>query len=256
MSEDGAGGTSASESSTESVAEESASRAPDPDPDSDDNRDHGSRRGVGRGVHDASKAVQHVISDGGDRREASRFSLMAEYSPLDLLVPGKLGGSIGYIQSRGLTNELEYLSASISVPFIIDDLGGYSDKRISLIRRTYADRNSFNFHYGLSYFEFDFHVGNKYLASASDFPASYNLMRSRSLGFLFGIGNRWVFPHGFSLGVDWISWAQPVYVIESNSELINHIQDQDARSVLDHAFRASQYFPRLTFFKFALGWIF
>ena len=204
----------------------------------------------------AKDFVQSTISNGGNRREASTFSIVGEYSMIDLIIPGKLGGSIGYIPDRSSSIEAEYLSASYSVPAFVEDIGSFTDKRISIVHRVYGDSNSFHFHYGLSYFDTSISVGSKYLATAAGSSAFFEMMRERSIGIIVGVGNRWTFPKGFTVGVDWISYAQPLFVVEQNSSIINRIQDQSAKDTLQKAFQASLYFPRFAFFKVGLGWSF
>ena len=201
----------------------------------------------------AKDVVQSSISNAGDRREASKVSLMAEYSPFDLIIPSKIGGAVGYIHSREATTELEYLSASWSVPFFISDIGGFSDRRITFRNRIYAQRNSFNFHYGLSYMEAKIHVGSSYLQSAN---LNSDLMEQKALGVEIGFGNRWTFPKGWTLGVDYFSWAQPIFTIDQDSSIINSVQDQGAKQKLQDAFQATLYIPRLSILKIAIGYIF
>jgi hypothetical protein len=74
-----------------------------------------------------------------------------------------LGFSLGLNNDGDKTWELEYLRGSISVPFIIEDLGKMTDERISIIGRSYFGGNSFNLSYGVSYFNFSLHLGDKLL---------------------------------------------------------------------------------------------
>src|SRR5690606_30674611 len=140
------------------------------------------------------------------------------YSPLDLLIPSKYGGTIGYTQNADTSWEFEYLKGSVSVPFLVDDLGKMTDERFSIIRRSYLGSNSFNISYGLTYFDFSMHLGNKLLdrVTGGGYPA-IDLVEVQSLGLNLGIGNRWIFNKNITFGVDWISWAQPFYVMKKKS---------------------------------------
>ncbi len=204
-------------------------------------------------TEETTETVEGAVGQAGDRRQDSRFDVLVEYSPLDLILPSKIGGSLGYVESSAYTFELEYLGASISPPAFLENVGGFTDRRISLVVRSYGDRNSFNFHYGLSYFDMQIHVGSKYLQSSSGRPADVDLLASRSLGFVVGVGNRWVLPHGFTVGVDWISWSQPLIIVEKNSDLLKYIQDQHDRDVLESLISTIGYFPRFTVLKVGLG---
>ena len=203
-----------------------------------------------------SKSVEGAVGQAGDRRENSDINFMGEYSALDLILPSKIGGSLGYVESSAYTFELEYLGASIAPPSFLEDVGSFTDRRVSAIVRSYSDRNSFNFHYGLSYFDTQIHVGSKYLQSSSGRPADLDLLGSRSLGFVVGVGNRWVLPHSFTVGVDWISWSQPLIIVEKNSDLLKYIQNQHDRDVLDSLLSTIGYFPRFSILKVGVGFTF
>jgi hypothetical protein len=204
----------------------------------------------------AKEAVQETVAEGVERRDTSNLVIMGEWSPIDLLIPSKIGGVIGYVQNRQSTLEAEYLGASYKVPAFIEDIGSFTDKRISVVQRVYGERNSFNFHYGLSYFDTNITVGSQYLASATNTSAYAELMKHQSIGFIVGIGNRWTFGNGFTAGVDWISYAQPLFVIDQNSEIINAIQDQNVKQKLQDVFQASMFFPRFSLLKVGIGWTF
>ena len=146
------------------------------------------------------------------------YFALANYSPIDLLIPSKYGFTLGYINNADKTWEFEYLRGSISVPFIIEDLGKMTDERFSVIGRSYFGSNSFNFSYGISYFDFSLHLGDKLLSrvTGGNYP-SIDLVEVQSVGFNLAIGNRWSLNRNVTFGIDWISWAQPVYVLNQKS---------------------------------------
>lgn len=207
-------------------------------------------------VRNVPPEVEEPGYHSADVRAQSKYSVMLVGSPVDLLIPYKLGGALGYISSSATTNELEYVGASISAPAFIEDIGGFHDSRWTLQQRLYSTHNSFNFHYGLAYFDISANVGSKYLASATNLPANVNLMGTKSLGFMIGVGNRWVLGSGFSIGVDWISWSQPLLIVDKKSDLINYVQNSDDKRVLETAINVMTYFPRVTLLKLGIGFIF
>jgi hypothetical protein len=225
--------------------------SPTPAPDS-----MPSRQTMQDRAKEATAKLGAVMNRSNEHRAESSFTVMGEYAPIDLILPSKVGGSVGWNYGDEATFELEYLGAKLSVPFIVEDLGSFKDQRISLVKRSFQGRNSLNFHYGLSYFNTQISVGNEYLASASNLPASLDLIGVKSLGFIWGVGNRWNFNRGFTVGVDWFSWAQPILIIDRDRELLDYIQDEGARDTLDEALRLSAYFPRFTVLKVQIGWSF
>lgn len=195
-------------------------------------------------------------SDSRVRRSETMFMGQLIYSPFDLLVPSKYGFSLGWHSSAATTWELEYLRGSFSIPIIIDDLGQMTDQRISLIRRSYFKSNSFNLSYGLSYYDLSARLGSDYLNNVSQGRAPSDQVGVRSLGFNIGFGNKWVIARDFTVGIDWISWSQPVMVLEQDASYLDSSADDERKGKVDDFIRLASYFPRFSFVKIQIGLIF
>jgi len=189
-----------------------------------------------------------------DRRAQAHYLVLGNYSPIDLLIPNKYGLSIGMIKDAEKTWEMEYLRGSISVPFLIEDLGSMTDQRISIIGRSFGNRNTFNISYGLTYFDFSLHLGDQLLnkISGGGYP-SLDLVEIQALGFNIGLGNRWTYDRNLTLSVDWVSWAQPVFIINRDSAFLSYATDPNDRDDVDSAIKFISYFPRFVFFKVQFG---
>lgn len=178
------------------------------------------------------------------------------YSPLDLLVPSKLGLSFGYRSNLDSTLELEYLRGSIS-PFVLKDLGTMTDQRISLIKRNHQKGSSFHFSYGLTFFDFNLHLGDAILSRLSGgYYPSADLIEVQGLGFNVAMGNRWVFKNNVSFGVDWLSWAQPILTTKKDNAFLDYVTDQNDRDNVETAVDLISYFPRLSTLKLQVGYQF
>lgn len=208
-------------------------------------------------IHDASKKIEKGMNETRDRREAADYFVLANYSPIDLLIPSKYGVTVGLIKTADKTWEMEYLRGSISVPFIVEDLGKMTDERLSLIGRSYFGGNSFNISYGLSYFDFSLHLGDKLLnrVTGGTYP-SLDLVEVQSLGFNFALGNRWTFQRNITVGIDWISWAQPLAVTSKKSSFLDYASNQQDKDDVDKALKLISYFPRFALVKIQLGILF
>ena len=215
-------------------------------------------------LEDASDAVSKatdkavgVLAETRQRRTDSDYYILGNYAPLDLILPGKYGVSLGSIRTADVSWEFEYLHGSVAVPFLIEDLGSMSDDRFSLIRRSYFGSNSFNFSYGLTYFDFSVHLGDKLLSklSGNNYP-SVDLVELQAFGFNVGVGNRWTFKHNITLGVDWISWAQPVIVTKKDAAFLDYANNADDKDDVKTAVNVISYFPRLSLLKVQLGILF
>lgn len=205
-------------------------------------------------VNQATTQVVNALNEGRERRGKSSFFVLASYSPFDLIIPSKYGLTLGYIQDADRTWELEYLKGSVSVPFIVKDLGEMKDERLSLIKRSYYGGNSFNFGYGLSYHRFSISLGDDMLSrvSGGSYP-SIDLLEIQTLGFYLGVGNRWVLDHGITLGVDWFSWSQPVYELSRKDGYLDYATNEEDRKNADNALKLVTYFPRFAVFKMQAG---
>ncbi len=192
-----------------------------------------------------------------DLRYKYDYFFYGMYSPIDLVIPSKLGFSFGLTNDGNNTWELEYLRGSLSVPFIIEDLGKMTDERISIVRRSYFGGNSFNVSYGISYFSFSMHLGDKLMngLTGGAYP-SIDLVEIKSYGLNVGIGNRWIFNKNISFGVDWISISQPMMVTDKKSYFLDYSSNQQDKDDVDKAMKVISYFPRVVVFKLQLGILF
>lgn len=209
---------------------------------------------AGQVIKDTTDQVSKTLEETKVLREKTNYFGYFNYSPIDLVIPSKYGFSFGYNSNVDNSWEAEYLKGSVSVPFIIEDLGKMTDTRISIIGRSYFGGNSFNFSYGLSYFDFSLVLGDKLLnrVSGGGYPA-IDLVEIQSLGFNLAVGNRWIFNRNISFGVDWISWAQPVYNLKRKSAFLDYATNQQDKDDVDKAMKLISYFPRLAAFKLQLG---
>jgi|FLYM01.1.fsa_nt_gi hypothetical protein len=186
-----------------------------------------------------------------------RYFGMINYSPLDLLIPNKYGLTIGYSNERTNTWEVEYLRSSFSAPFMMRDLGRMTDQRISVTRRSYFHFKNFNLSYGVSYFKFDARLGSKYLNSLSGgYYPNVDLITLESLGAHIGIGHRWMITENFTVGIDWLSWSQPLMLLNRRSDYLDETNSNDDRNKVNDGINSIAHFPRLTVLKLQLGWTF
>lgn len=192
-----------------------------------------------------------------ERRRSSRYFVFGSYSPLDLLIPSKYGATAGWLYGNRKTWELEYLRGSVSIPFLVKDLGEMYDQRISIIGRSHLNSDSFNLSYGLSYFDFSLHLGDEILSRVTGgaYP-SIDLVRVRSIGFNLALGSRWTLDNNFSFGVDWISLAQPVWVFAKQNRFMDYATNASDREAVDTALKLISYFPRFSAFKLQVGYFF
>lgn len=192
-----------------------------------------------------------------ERRAKSDVIVLANYSLFDLIIPSKIGLTAGYIVDAETTWELEYLRASLSVPFLVKDIGKMTDQRLSVTRRAFLGKHSFNFSYGLTYFDYSIKVGSEILNRLnSNYPGGLDLVSLQGVGFNVGFGNRWTLKKNITVGVDWLSLSQPVILTGKKSGILNYIDNENDRKNVSGAIKVASYFPRFAAIKFQLGIMF
>lgn len=205
---------------------------------------------------DSKDQVVAALSHSRLVRQNSDYFVTGSYAPIDLVLPSKLGLTAGLVNDADHSWEAEYLKSSVSVPFLVDDIGEMTDERFSVIRRNYFGTETFNLSYGLSYYKFKVHLGNKYLASVATTIPDVDLLRVESVGFNMGIGNRWIFSNRWIVGVDWISWSQPVFTTRKNNKFDDYSNDSGAKDTVDTAIKLITWVPRITLLKLQVGYSF
>jgi len=120
------------------------------------------------------------------------------YSPIDLIIPSKIGISYGYRPGNGTVFEIEYLRGTLAIPFLVDDLGSFTDERLSLLVRKFNDEHSsFNFFYGASLVRTKLSLGSSLLSRVpGPIPSGYDLISILTAAPVIGIGNRWKNTNG------------------------------------------------------------
>lgn len=204
-----------------------------------------------------------VVEASDDKPEAidlrsPRATASLIYSPIDLIIPSKIGAAFGYRPGSGTVFELEYLRGTIAIPFLIDDIGSFVDERFTLLVRGFSDaKSSFNFFYGASLVHTKLTLGSALLGRVSgQIPSGYDVMNFMSIAPVIGIGNRWKFNNGITFSVDWVSLTQPIAVLKEDMPLYDSVSDANDRDDLDTFKKVVSYFPRLTLLKLELGFSF
>lgn len=208
-------------------------------------------------VQETTQTVSDKLSETKGLRAQSKYYIIGNYSLMDLIIPSKYGVTVGKTMNVDKTWEIEYLRGSVSVPFLIKDLGQMTDERISIMGRSYFGSNSFNMSYGLTYFNFSMHLGDKLLnqLSGGTYPA-IDLVQLQSVGFNLAVGNRWAINSNVTIGVDWLSWAQPLFITKQQSAFLDYATNQEDKDDVSKAVNLISYFPRFALLKFQIGILF
>lgn len=184
------------------------------------------------------------------------YLALLTYSPIDLLIPSKIGASFGYMESADKIWEFEYLRGSLSAPFVVGDLGKMTDERVSVMKRSYSGSNSFNFSYGITYYNFSLRLGSDILSRVSGGQGAMDMIQIQSLGVNLGLGHRWSIAKNITAGVDWVSWSQPLLTLKKDAAFLDQANDANDKDDVDKAVKLITYFPRFVFLKLQVGVLF
>jgi hypothetical protein len=209
---------------------------------------------------EAKQVIDSKTSESILKRHNYNYGGHLIYSPIDFIIPGKIGASV-YMASddKNTQYELQYVRGSIPLTLLSVDFGKVTDQRLSLLKRNYSSSGNFNWYYGISYISFDASLGSSILNNivpSGNVPNS-ELIEIKSLGLDLGIGNRWYFENGFSFSVDWLGISQPVAVLKKEAAYLQATtSSQTDRDNITKFIDAVAVFPRLYFLKASIGYSF
>lgn len=190
-------------------------------------------------------------------RTSRPHNFMANYSPISTWIPSKLGLSYTYSPSSLGSWELNLNRGSFSIPFFIEDLGSINEYNASILYRSYSHRHSFSVIYGINYYTFSAKLGSKYLSSIiiGD-PMSYDALKVKSLGLVFGLGNLWQLKRGLSFGVDWFTINVPIHVTQLDADYLNSSADQEDKNDVKNVLDVLKRVPTFSLLNLKIGYSF
>jgi hypothetical protein len=214
-------------------------------------------------VEDAQKfPTEEVIKESSDKtsqkkskskRDDSLGTVMVGYQLLTTWIPSKKLISYTHIFNDKWSLEFEYARSSLSVPIIAIDLGEVSERRYSLLARRYVG-NSFHYTFGPYFNQFDAEVGSSILNRIGTETTSS--FETAGGGLALGIGNRWHWDNGFTLGLEWFRMNVPLFVTKVESRILNNVSDDDDEDDIQTVIRRFNRIPTFVLFGIKLGYTF
>jgi hypothetical protein len=190
------------------------------------------------------------------RRTLSQYTGNIHFSPLSTWVPLKYGLSLGYIHNSNWTYEVEWTQKTISAGILGVDFGHVKDQRYGIQARWYPkDFNSFHLIFGLFKSEFSSEFGSSIVGNMVSTP-NVKVWKLESYGPQLGFGNRWQFPYGVTLGIDWFVMYIPLFNKTSDDEALTYVNNSSDRSDVDKVTGRVQNIPQFDIFKMTLGYTF
>jgi hypothetical protein len=173
----------------------------------------------------------------------------------DFIVLPKYGVNLGVLDSHSDMYELEYSRGSISGPGVFKHLISITEQRLSLKKRNYFRGGSFNVSYGVFYNSLEAGIGKEIIVPALQSQSYKKVIDLQALGLSAGIANTWIFANKLAVGVDWISWSQPIFKLKAEPEDFEFVENRD-RGAIRRAQKYLLYFPRWSILKVQVGLMF
>lgn len=204
-------------------------------------------------VKEQIQEVPQQVSGSDLYRDQSLGSVMLGYQVLTTWIPFKWTASYNHIFNKKWTAELEYTRGNFGIGAFGFDVASVSENRYSLLARRYLGNS---FHWILGAFKNDFHaeLGSSIVNDMTN--TSIDDFRVQGIGVTVGIGNRWQWGNGFTLGLDWIRMNVPLLDKKVDNKVLDRIDDNSDLSTVKKYIRRIENVPTFVLLGINLGYTF
>ncbi len=209
-------------------------------------------------VNDSVKKADQALTESAAIRLTKDYGVLLTYSPMDFIIPNKIGGSLYFTSEDKLNQyEFQFLTSTLSAGGYSVDIASMTEQKFSFLNRNFSQDSNFNFYYGLSYVTLEAQLGSDYLSSvpANERPNA-DMMKIHVLALDLGIGNRWYFDNGLILGADWIGVTQPITSLKKEQHFTDYSSNQSDKDDIDKFLNLATFLPRIYVLKLQLGYSF
>lgn len=189
-------------------------------------------------------------------RAEKNYLVSLNYSLVDFPIPSKMGLTVGMIKTPTQTWEVEFMRGSLSVPGGFRDLASVTDTRVGVIGRTYFSE-TFHMSYGVTYFDFSATLGDALMNNLSNgtYP-NVDMLALQGFGANVGIGNTWTINNKYTIGVDWLTLAQPLVITKKSFDYVNYATNENDKKNVEDTMTVISYLPRLAAVSVHFGMLF
>lgn len=188
-----------------------------------------------------------------ENRDDSTGSIMVGYQLITSWLPSKKSVGYTHIFNEKWSLEGEYSWSTISDPLFWIDLGSIREERFILQARRYVG-NSFHFSFGAAYSEFNAKLGSDFLDDfGNELRSSFE---AQNVGLTGGIGNRWQWSNGITVGIDWIRINVPVMSTYIRDDVLDSISEDDEQEDVKDVIDTFNRIPTFVLFGLNVGYTF
>ena len=219
---------------------------------SEDDEDDKEQLNKSKDVKNPTKKEHKTRSSKQNRKDSLLSLLYIPFNP-GIIFP-KSGFALSYFFNHTYVLEPQYLSGGFSLKLSSLDLGNVKETLLLLPLRWYPNTNSFNFKFGVGRRTYSVEFGDELLSKYSNIP-HFTALKIENYIIHLGLGNRWQFDNGITLGADWIDLYIPVSSGKSD-ENISQYFDNDDKANFNDAVTVLRYLPTISVVGLYLGYTF
>lgn len=185
-------------------------------------------------------------------REYSYGSVMGGYQFFNTWVSEKITGSYTFIYTKDISYEFEYAHSKKELDTAGVELGTVDETRYSLLVKYYLT-DTFYLAMGPYINELTIDLSKEIRDAAG--VANTQDVEVSTLGVAFGIGNRWQYENGLTVGIDWLRINQPTGIYHVNNSALKDLEEDDKDDV-KRTGRILRTMPAFTYLGVNVGYTF
>lgn len=197
--------------------------------------------------------IKQSAKKSSDRREERHHTALVGLEFFSTWVPTKVTASYTYNFNRKWSLEAEYARGYMGTGIIGVDLASISENRYSFQARRFLG-NSFHTIFGLYKDDVKAKLGSEFLDDMTD--TSIDSLSVQVVGATLGLGNRWQWGSGFTLGIDWIRMSLPLIDKNIDDDVLKNIPSESDRDKIKSGIDKVTDVPTFVLFGFYLGYSF
>ena len=206
-----------------------------------------------KNIEKAAEEIKDQVRNTDFHREHSHHTFMGGYEFLSTWLPFKLTAGYTYIFNKEWSLEAEVGRGAFGTGVFGIDLASVTEYRYSLLARRYKG-NSFNTIFGIYKDNFRGKLGSDMLDDMTD--TSIDDFRVEVVGVTVGLGNRWQWGNGFTLGVDWIRMNAPIFGSKIDDDVLDNIENDSDRDTIKSGIDKVSKVPTFVLLGLYLGYTF
>jgi hypothetical protein len=101
---------------------------------------------------------------------------------------------------------------------------------------------------------FEVKLGDNFWGSASN--STVNVLKIQTVGAVWGVGNRWKWDNGLTIGADWFRIFYPLTVLDQEDDFLKNRPDTSEKDDVKDLIDAISNIPSFTIAHFEIGYRF